>query len=237
MKTLLFDAYRPDDPALSCSHWIAERTHEKLGEAAFLISHPGAIRATLEASMSDNEIQGLVAFGHGDGGRVYGAIRHQHHDKPMADETSDAGALYGCDDEPALDRDNLHLLVGRFCHIIGCNVGFLLPDLAIEAGASCFVAYETTLTPEFDVTLLPTTLTTLLSDLATRTTQNLHCGIAEKARLQASVHEAILVLEEWFESEEGGGWRDAQDGYMQVAGLRAFAHQLRREMVVVPRAP
>jgi hypothetical protein len=106
--------------------------------------------------------------------------------------------------------------------------------MAIEYGASCFVAYQTALTPEFATEVLPARLSVLLQAVATMTTRNLHIGLRDETRLKSEMRECILALEEWLDGDEGAAWQDER-GFMEVAGLRGFARQLLRDMVV--RAP
>ncbi len=234
MTVLLFDAYVPGDDALENSHWMAERTRERLGEEATVLTHPEAVRAKLEAQLGDPSLSGLAVFGHGDGGRLHAGLRVQHREDVRAafSEASEAGAVYGSDGEAALDVDNLALLRGRWCHALACNVGLSLAHRAIDAGVSCFVAYETSLTPEYETGALPERLRGHLVALATETTVNLHAGMFEEAALKLRVQEAIDELETWLDGDEGAAWSEGQEGYMQVAGLRALARQLRRNTVV-----
>lgn len=234
-SVLLFDGYIPGDPALQNSHWMAERTRERLGEDAATLTHPEAVRANLESRLDALELHGLAVFGHGDPGHLHTSLRMQHRDptgiRAALDRTSEAGAVYGSDDEPALDLDNLHLLRGRWCHVLACNVGLSLAHRAIEAGASCFVAYEASLTPEYETDTLPPPLHACIAALATTTTLNLHAGVHDEIALKVRVQEAIEELEIWLEGEDGAAWAEGR-GYMQVAGLRGFARQLKRDMVV-----
>jgi hypothetical protein len=234
VKVLVFDACVPGDGALENSHWMAERTRERLGHDAAGLTHPDAVRANLEAHLGAVSLRGLAVFGHGDAGRLHAGLRMQHREglREAIDETSEAGAVYGSDGEPALDLDNLPLLRGRWCHALACNVGLSLAHRAIDAGVSCFVAYETALTPEYETDSLAASLRSHLVALATATTLNLHAGVYEETVLKARVQEAIDELETWLESDEGVAWSEGQEGFMQVAGLRALARQLRRDMVV-----
>ncbi|MFO0756052.1 MAG: hypothetical protein U0359_06155 [Byssovorax sp.] len=234
-SVLLFDGYIPGDEALKNSHWIAERTHDRLGGDAALLTHPNAVRKSLETSLADPEYQGLVLFGHGDPGRLHAALRVQHKENASGalDDASEAGAVYGCDEQPALDLDNLHLLRDRWCHALACNIGLSLAHRAVGSGTCCFVAYQTSLTPEYEVDSLPVPLRSLLESVVTSTTYHLHAGIREEITLKAKVQEAIEALEIWLEDKDGLCWIEAQEGFMQVAGLRGLVRQLRRDMVVV----
>ncbi len=232
---LLFDAHVPGDHALENSHWMAERTRERLGEEATTLTYPDAVRANLEAQLGAAGLRGLALFGHGDPGRLHTALAMQHRRERIRtalDDASKVGAVYGSDGEPALDADNLRLLRGLWCHAMACNVGLSLAHRAIEAGASCFVAYEAALTPEYEVDGLPQALRSRLAALVTVTTQNLHAGLYQKDALKARVQEAVLDLEAWLESDEGAAWIRGRGSYMQVAGLRGLARQLTRDMVV-----
>jgi hypothetical protein len=110
-------------------------------------------------------------------------------------------------------------------------VGLALPHRAIEAGASCFVAYESALTPEYETDTMPEPLRAHLAALVTTTTLKLHAGVHDKDLLRANVKNAILELEGWLESQEGVAWCDDR-GSMEIAGLRGLAQQLCRDMVV-----
>lgn len=234
-EILLFDGYIPGDAALENSHWIAERTRERLGANATMLTHPDAVRGNLESRLGAEGLRGLAVFGHGDSGRLHTALRMQHREERHTAhaESSVAGAVYGSDDEPALDLDNLHLLRGLWCHALACNVGLSLAHRAIAHGASCFVAYETSLTPEYETDSLPPALRSHLETLVTATTLGLHAGVREEAALKRRVLDAIDALETWIDGEDGVIWIEAQESFMSVAGLRGFAQQLRREMVVL----
>lgn len=233
---LLFDGYVPGDAALENSHWVAERTRERLGEEAVMLTFPEAVRAKMMLHLGGNELRGLAVFGHGDAGYLHTAHRIQHQEpadrRRILDETSEAGAVYGCDHEPALDIDNVHLLKGRWCHALACCVGLSLADRAIAAGAAVFVAYQTSLTPEYDAGSLPSGLRSRVAALVTMTTTNLHAGVHEEIALRARVQETIEELESWLCGDEGAAWVEEQGGYMEIAGILAFAQQLRRDMVV-----
>ena len=234
-EVLLFDGYIPGDAALDNSHWIAERTRERLGDAATTLTHPDAVRRNLESRLGAEGLRGLAVFGHGDSGRLHTALRKQHSQDMRAAraESSEAGAVYGSDDEPALDLDNLHLLQGLWCHALACNVGLSLAHRAIALGASCFVAYETSLTPEYETDSLPPALRFHLEALVTATTLGLHAGIREETVLKRRILDVIDALETWLDGDEGATWIEDQEGFMRVAGLRGFAQQLRRDMVVL----
>jgi hypothetical protein len=232
---LLFDGHDPGDPALENSHWIAERTLDRLGEDAAMVTHPEAVRAHLERRLADPTVRGLALFGHGDPGQLHAILRAQHrgHDELRAarDTASEAGAVYGSDGQPALDIRNITLLAGRWCHAVACTVGLDLAHRSIEAGASCFVAYESSLTPEYETGSLPAPLRSRLAVLVTTTTLALHVGIREERTLKDRVQRAIEELEEWLEGDDGAAWQETE-GYMQVSGLRGLARQLKRDMVV-----
>ncbi len=233
MKTLLFDGYVPGDQALDSSHWIAVRTHERLGEEAIILGHPNAVRRQLEGMLETEGLRGVVFFGHGDPGVTWTVLLRPNHTEPCTlNNTSEQGAIYGCDGESALDCRNTRLLKDRFCHILACNVGFALGPPAIDAGATCFVAYETSITPEFDAAELPAELARLLADVATSTTRNLHQGLFDKGMLEKTLQTAIEALDAWFEEGSGIAWSSEQESFLVVSGIRAFARQLRRDMVV-----
>lgn len=229
---VLFDGYVEGDAALDNSHWIAGRTREKLGDQALTLLGPAATRAGLASALHAPSVRGLSLFGHGDAGKLHVALRSQHKSGDAVREASEAGAVYGSDGSPALDVDNLHLLQKRWCHAIACNVGLSLADWAIERGAECFIAYATSLTPEFDAGALPPRLAEQLAALTTKTTLNLFEGVRDEATLKESVQTAIDDLNEWFEGNEGEAWADQQPSYIEIAGLIGFAQQLKREMVV-----
>jgi hypothetical protein len=231
---LLFDAYTPGDAALENSHWMAERTRERLGDDATTLTYPDAVRVNLESHLGAEGLRGLTVFGHGDPGRLHTELRMQYREGSRAAraDASKAGAIYGSDDAPALDIENLHLLRGLWCHALACNVGLSLAHRAIEPGALCFVAYETSLTPEFETDTLPHALRSRLETLVTTTTLNLHAGLRGEIELKGRIKEAIDELGAWLDCDEGSDWIDSQAGYMQVAGLLGFAYQLWRDMVV-----
>lgn len=232
---LLFDGHDPGDSALENSHWIAERTREQLGEDAVMLTHPEAVRASLERHLADPTLLGLAVFGHGDPGQLHTILRAQHRGRAEVraafEGASEAGAAYGSDGQPALDIHNLGLLAGRWCHAIACNVGLMLAHRARDLGASCFVAYESSLTPEYETSSLPAPLHSRLAALVTTTTLNLHAGIRDERTLKDRVQQAIEALEEWLDGDEGAAWQEGE-GYMHVSGLRGLARQLKRDMVV-----
>jgi len=233
MKTLLFDAYVPGDGALENSHWIAERTRERLGEQTIVLGHPDATRTNFEQTLRQHAPRGMAFFGHGDGGVAWAArLRPNASEAPTLSNTSEHGAVYGCDGEAALDHHNAHFFKERFCHLLACNVGFALGPAMLQGGASCFVAYETTITPEFEIGNLPTSLAELLTEVTTQTTSNLHEGVFDARTLKQTLHTAIEALESWFDSEEGIAWSEQQLFFLNVAGIRGFARQLERTMVV-----
>jgi hypothetical protein len=240
-SVLVFDAYVPGDEALANSRFIAERTAERLGDDAVALTHPDAVRAKLEDVLALPAIVGLALFGHGEAGRLHVSLRLQHRDASLRraalDEGSDAGAVKGSDRKPALDLKNLPLLRGRWCHATACNVGLELAHRAVDVGVSCFVAYETSLTPEYDADALPPPLREHLVEVVTSTTLHLHRGVRHEAVLKERVQQAIEALEGWLDGDEGSEWVGAQDGYMHVAGIRGLAHQMRRDMVVRTAPP
>ncbi len=231
---VLFDATIPGDDALENSHWMAERTRERLGDDAVMATYPHATRAELEARLAAPGLRGLALFGHGDPGRLHTLLRAQHaEDVPAAlADASRAGAVYGSDGQPALDADNLHRLRGLWTHALACNVGLSLAHRAVDEGISCFVAYETSLTPEYETKSLPAPLSTHLAAVVTATTVNLHAGLREATALKARVQEAVEALETWLDGDEGTIWSRDEDGFMHVAGLLGLAHQLVRDMIV-----
>ncbi len=91
-----------------------------------------ATRAGLEAALDDTDDPGAALFAHGR-----------------------EDAVIGADGEPALDRDNVHLLRGRWAHAVSCRTGVELAGIAALAGVDCFVGYETRLYVEWTPDALP----------------------------------------------------------------------------------
>lgn len=65
------------------------------------------------------------------------------------------------------------------------------------------------------------------------TTLGLHAGIREETALEGRILDASDALETWLDGDDGATWIEAQASLRSVVGLRGFARQLGREMVVL----
>lgn len=194
-----------DDDAVAaarCSHWVAQRNHERLdvelGLPLMMLNGEQAHRAALEQALGD-PTRGLAFFGHGSEHRLL-----------------DQG------DAAALDRDNVHLVRGRWVHAFACRAGVELAGYAAAAGSSCFVGYESALIQEWDPDHIPQEIRSAFIQLITQTTLELARGIchADLLRGGALVDAQEIVI----------AWCDEHPG--DAPGLEILAHQLVARLVV-----
>ena len=198
MTWLVFDAWAPDDLALDCTRWIAAQTAERHPEAE-LLRGEGATRDGLHTSLGRDEVQGVALFGHGNETRVRGSDKHS-----------------------ALDEENIQILAGRWAHVVACDAGVRLADLAAQRGADCFVGYQTKLIVQWNPDELPDDLARLFGDLVVATTANLAAGERDATTLKRCVSEAADAVVEWME----------RHGYEPRLGIEVTAQQLVDRMVV-----
>lgn len=235
----MFGPSAPGDTALENSRWIAAQHAERLGEGAVLVVDEGAVRGALEAALvAAGDAEGVVLCGHGDGGKRVFVLHNQHHDHDDGwhrryHDTSERGAVYGSDDEPAFDHDNAGLSRGRWIHILACEVGLSeLPEQAGELGAVAVASYVERLVTEFTVSSLPTAAAVALGRVATMTTARLIERELEGDVVAADVRRAAQELLEWLDSEEGDAWTMRAD-WGERMGLTKFAMQLSSALRVV----
>ncbi len=237
MTVLIFDGYVPGDEALENSHWMAQRTNDALGGNVVVVEHPQAIRVNLEQHLKNDSVRGLALFGHGDAGKLHTILATQYRDREQQhrahSEASEAGAVYGCDGSAALDMDNIHFLCERWCHAIACNVGLVLADRAIDAHATCFVAYDISVTPEFEIESMPECLKACLARLIAETTTNLHAGTCDPKKLKEAVINRVDELSTLLDDDKDPAIIFWSERPGTVQGLLAFANQLWRNMRVV----
>lgn len=236
MKVLIFDGYAPGDEALTNSHWIARQSKLALDNDGIVLELPLAIRAKLASALEDSTIRGIALFGHGDGGHIHTILTTQYQEperrNKVRDHVSALGAVYGCDGEPALDKDNIGILHGRWCHAIACNVGLDLGQCAIEAGGSCFVGYDTSITPEFEIPGMPENLLRYLEKLVVVTTLNLRNDIMNEVELKRAVQSIVEQLFEELDNTTDPNVITWSEEPGNIQGIRAFANQLWRSMRV-----
>jgi hypothetical protein len=178
------------DDALARTRWIAERTLHALAEhglATTAVLDEQATRTRLEQEITEN-VAGLAFFTHGRRAHVG---QNPQDGRPIVIDDAIMGM-----DGPALDRDNLHLVTGRWGHAFACHAGTELAAQACAQGATCFVGYEGTLSVEWHPEALPVDVEPLVTALVTRTTCNLATGVRDKRRLcddVSAIAEAIVA--------------------------------------------
>lgn len=238
MTVVVFGPSAPRDEALANSRWIAVQHVVHLGARVAALVDDRATRAELEAALAEPSAEGVALCGHGDGGQDVFLRNNQHHDRDEAwhrryQETSEHGAVYGSDDEPALDHGNVGILHGRWAHVLACEVGLsALPERAREAGALAVASYEQRLVPEFTVSGLPDAAAAILGRIATTTTARLAARDFDDVSLMGHVRRASEDLLEWLDSEEGDAWTQGP-GAPERIGLTKFAIQLSSALRVV----
>jgi hypothetical protein len=237
-RVVVFGPSAPRDAALENSRWIAARHAEHLGEDAILVVDDGAVRAALEAAVAVASVEGVALCGHGDGGKDVFVLHNQHHEHDEAwhrryRETSEHGAVYGSNDEPALDHDNVGLTGGRWVHILACEVGLsAVPERASSLGAVAVASYDQRLVTEFTVSSLPASAAAILGRIATMTTVRLTAREFDRDALAVHVRRASGDLFDWFDSDEGTAWTEGA-GLRERMGLAKFAMQLSSALCVV----
>jgi hypothetical protein len=171
-RWVVFAPWRPDDPALWNSHWVAQRTLGRVREPAHLIEREAAVRATLETALSEPTIEGVALFGHG---------------RPHA--------VFGADRAEALDAANLRLVDAKWVHAFACLTGQELARSAVAA--DIFVGYRVALIVEWSVDELPVPLADKLAALVTSTTAALFEGERTPAELRSRAEVAAEDVAGW----------------------------------------
>jgi hypothetical protein len=184
-KVVVFaPAGRGADDALQRTRWMADRTLEVLAEReqdTVPVLDERATRTGLESAVTD-DVTGLALFSHGRLG-CFGL--------DMQDD-----AIMGAGGA-VLDRDNLHLMKGRWGHAVACHAGTELAAQACAQGAECFVGYEGTLKVEWVPDAIPEGVRPLFTDLVTRTTRNLAAGVRDERALRAEVNRIAEDIAAW----------------------------------------
>lgn len=242
MTVVVFGRCAPRDEALANSRWIAARHLSRFGAEAVAVVDEQATRAGLEAALAEPAVEGVVLCGHGDGGKAVFCLHNQHHDRDEAwrrryEDTSEHGAVYGSDDEPALDHDNAALTKGRWVHILACELGLSeIPERACQRDAVAVASYEQRLVPEFTVSSLPEPAAAILGRIVTTTTAGLAAREFGEVVLAGHVRRAGEELLDWFDSDEGGAWTQGP-GMSERMGLTKFVMQLSSALRVIRREP
>jgi hypothetical protein len=234
---VVFGPHAPNDPALTNSRWIAQQHISRLTATTTPVVDRDATRSRLEAALASVSVGGIALCGHGDGGKARFALMTQHHNHDdnwhqRYGETSEFGAVYGSDDEPAFDHENLELAVNRWVHAVTCEMGASpLRDMAVGRGVLAFAAYEVRLVPEFDLMTLPVPALAVLAQLVTSTTEHMAQGCFDRAILAETAYKLNLSLLDWLDSADGDAWT-ASTTWMERAGLAKFAGQLYNDLCV-----
>ena len=177
---VVFAPTRPGDESLAQARWIAERNILALQEvprSCVCVVDDQAHRQNLEKALA-TESEGVAFFGHG--------------------RLEQSGALMGADGLPALDRDNITLLRGRWVHAFACSLGSTeLPVLVAENDARCFAAYRTAIYFAWRATDIPAAIRADLEALVSSTTVLLARGVRDIVELKAAAQRHADSIENW----------------------------------------
>lgn len=172
-RFLIFAPRTEDDAALWNSHWTAQQTAQLAPVPAGMLEGGAAVREALETALSDQRLEGVALFGHGE-----------------------PHAVYGADNREALDLANAALIGSRWAHAMACQTGVeLIP--ACSAHAGFFVGYKAGLIVEWTLDSLPDQLRERLARMVTAATLGLLEGDRTKEALQRRVSEAADDLTQW----------------------------------------
>lgn len=177
------------DDALVRTRWMADQTLRVLAQRALTttaVLDEQATRINLEQAVNEGVV-GVAFFSHGR----QASIRQQDGRPIIVDD-----AIMGLDG-PALQRDNLHIMNGRWGHALACHAGTELAAQACAAGATCFVGYEGTISVEWHPEALPADVVPLVAALVTQTTCGLALGIRDEQKLYDDVREIAEAIETW----------------------------------------
>ena len=227
-KVLLFapPGSHQDDPLVR-TRWMADRTREALardGKDTVALLDDDATRAGFEAAI-DDDIAGIAFFSHGRRADLFPRRRDATTPpKPRSrgDHASRDDALIGANG-PALDRDNLYHLHGRWVHAVACHSGTELAAQACHHGAECFAGYTVSLIVEWHPDAIPGDVVNLVIDLVTRTTRNLADGERSERRILDDVNNI---------AEEIQAWCSANPERADGLGLEVTAQQLALRLVL-----
>ena len=180
---LVFAPWMKDDPALWNSHWMAHETARAAPVPVTILEIDAAVRERLEEALANEQIEGVVLFGHG--------LRH---------------AVMGTDDREALDVHNLHRIGRRrWAHAIACSTGLELVP-ASAAHVEIFVGYDVRMNVSWPWPPdLPRDLRDLLARMVTVTTLALLDGVRAKSELRRRAAMAAEDVLAWLSAnaEEG----------------------------------
>lgn len=207
-------AARSAEDPLARTRWMAHHTIERLTAEGFVpapVLDHNATRAGLEAAITAS-IRGVAFFSHGRSARVRSAPG-----EPMRDD-----AIVGADG-PALDRDNMGILQGRWVHAIACHAGTELAAQACASGAACFIGYPVALIVDWNPDELPASVVPLMIALVTATTLGLARGVRDERALRRTVNEIAEEIARWCEENE----EDAAG-----LGLEITAQQLTERLIM-----
>jgi hypothetical protein len=163
-----------DEPT-RCSHWVAQRTRERLtaeGLGTAALEGTQATRDSLERSLA-GETTGLAFFGHGSPDGLY------------------------AEGVAVLDTANLHVLRARWVHAFACRAGVQLAAEAVAAGAVCFAGYRSSLLIDWDPRDIPQPIYADFVQLVTQTTLELARGVHDDRALVRAAIEAQARIMEW----------------------------------------
>ncbi len=171
-RWILFAPLVDGDEALVNARWVAAQTEARLPAPSPVIDGTGAVRAALErAYMVEPGPFAVALFGHGD-----------------------QTAVYGADDEPALDATNV---CGEWVHAFACRTGDQLAHEAAARGVNCYLGYRVSLLVGWSIDDLPYELRDRLAALVTAATAALLRGTRSRRALQREVSDAADALVDW----------------------------------------
>ncbi len=161
-----------DDEALANAHWIATQTRGLLPPPARFIDGSSATRAVLEAvcALHGDDV-GLALFAHGD-----------------------QAAVYGADDEPALDGANVR---ASWVHAFACRTGIQLASEAAARGVGCYLGYNVSLLVGWSIEALHPELRTRLAGLVVAASAALLHGERSRRALVREVSDVADALVDW----------------------------------------
>lgn len=169
---ILFAPLVDGDGALVNARWVAAQTEARSPAPSCIVDGAAATRAALEEALTQHgDAVGLALFRHGDDAAVYGA-----------------------DDEPALDADNAR---GEWVHAFACRTGRQLALDAASRGVRCYLGYSVSLLVGWSIEALPPDLRARLAGLVVAATAALLRGVRSRRALQREVSDAADDLVDW----------------------------------------
>jgi hypothetical protein len=221
LSICLIDAWRPGDPALANSHWIAEQTAHALGHALpheplTILENALVDRSTVEAALTVRH-DGYAYFGHGRDHLLY-------RDKDESRRDPDGNPL----PIPLIDRTNVRLIGARWFHAFACLTGMTLCHDAADASVAAYLGYHDAVIVEWDIPELPDELRALLAELVTTATLQLASGERSQSTIYRHVRDASNRLIDWYDQHQD----DLSISERAIVGLHAFANQLYKRLVL-----